>query len=154
MFIGITEVYIKKSHYLTFTGIILYQVNGFKVKWGAKLAIISSSHNLWNLLIKYLYLKLLYPTELWHANGNRNYHISGYYLLSCKRLYESMWLVTSYGYKVIFFLNFCFIASCLKCIRFQFSGKLKRFSVKTSSFIVGCRNCTEEMCHHLFVLYI
>lgn len=29
-----------------------------------------------------------------------------------------------------FFFYFCFIASCLKCIRFQFSGKLKRFSVK------------------------
>ena len=53
-----------------------------------------------------------------------------------------------------FFFNFCFIASCLKCIRFQFSGKLKRFSVKTSSFIVGCRNCTEETCHHLFVCFI
>jgi hypothetical protein len=31
MFIGIAEVYIK-SHYLTFTGIILYQINGFKAK--------------------------------------------------------------------------------------------------------------------------
>jgi len=79
MFIGIAEVYIKKSHYLTFTGIILYQVDSFKVKWGAKLAITSSSHYLWIMLIKYLYFKLLYPTELWHAKWNRNYHISGHY---------------------------------------------------------------------------
>lgn len=132
----------------------LFYTNLMVERWNEGQNLPSSHHH----IICELCLLSIYTSnyELWHANWNGDYHIIGYYLLSCKRLYESMWLCDFLWIEsdFFFFFNFCFIASCLKCIRFQFSGKLKRFSVKTSSVMVGCRNCPEEMCHHLFLLYI